>query len=228
MKLFSGLSAVFTGMLVLSTCAGEPVKIIFRPDPPEPPYQHEQVYEPYELTGHQDAATGKAVPEWVSRFLERGIEGVEALEAFSNHYVFIGTNRGGNFNALSHWAEGFTVVQDFPRLAAVRIEQRLISAASLYPDDEYGEFFEVLVKTASDAVYSGAEKEAAFWIQRRFYDESPQGREQYDFFILVTIEKTLFQTQVQELLTRITTRVPPSRDQAAAINRIRETFFENF
>jgi hypothetical protein len=218
---------LLAGSLIVSACAGEPPKIIIRPEDQETSYNQRET-ERYELINHQDGAAGKDIPPWVRLFLDQGTGAVEALEAFENRYVFIGTNRGSNFKALTHWAEGFTAAQDFPRLAAVRIEQRLTRAASLYPDDEYGEFFETLVKNASDAEYAGAVKEASFWVFRRLYEDPLPGREQYDFFVLVTIEKDLFQAQARELLNNVTTTVPPSRDQAAAINRVKETFFEDF
>jgi hypothetical protein len=150
------------------------------------------------------------------------------MELYRDSYVFVGTNRGTNFRALGHWAEGFTAAQDFPRLAAIRIESRLLRAASLYPDDEYGEFFEALVKKAFDAVYTGAVKERTFWIKQRYGEENSSIREEYEFFVLVTIGKSEFQAQVRAILAEITTAKPPTRDQAAAINRIKETFFEDF
>jgi hypothetical protein len=227
MKPFFRISGALLGFWLFFACAGEPPKIIIRPEDQEkPPDQRET--EPYTLINHQDAAAGKDIPEWVDLFLEQGAGAVEGMEAFSGRYVFIGVNRGNNSKALAQWAEAFTAAQDFPRLAAVRIEQRLIRAASLYPDDEYGEFFETLVKNASDAAYSGAVKEADFWILRRLHEDSSPRREQYDFFILVTIEKTLFQAQVRGMMNNMSPAVPPTRDQAAAVNRIRETFFEDF
>jgi hypothetical protein len=227
MKSLFRASGLLMGIFVFSACMGEPPKIIIRPGDREGSDGRRET-EPYDLIDYQDAAAGGGVPEWVRLFLEPGIGAVESLEAYRDVYVFIGTNRGANFNALNHWAEGFTAAQDFPRLAAVRIEQRLTRAASLYPDDEYGEFFEQAVKNASDAVYPGAVKEGAFWMLRRRHEDAFPGREQYDFFTLITIEKKQFQAQVNELLKNITPAVPPARDQAAAINRIRETFFEDF
>ncbi|MDR0624803.1 MAG: hypothetical protein LBG10_10315 [Treponema sp.] len=221
------VSGMLMGMVFFSACAGEPPKIVIQPENQEKPYNQREP-EQYEIINHQDGTAGTDVPEWVRLFLNHETGAVETLEAFKNRYVFIGTNRGNNFKVLTRWAEGFTAAQDFPRLAAVRIEQRLTRAASLYPDDEYGEFFETLVKSASDAAYTGAVKEAVFWVLRRLYEEPFPGREQYDFFVLVTIEKELFQAQVRALMADIKTVVPPARDQAAAINHLRETFFEDF
>jgi hypothetical protein len=220
---------LLAGSLIFSACAGEPSKIIIEPDQPGGPgFQRE---DEGSILDHQNAARGEAVPEWVSRFLDRGNRGVEELEAYQDSYVFTGLSRGRNFKALGHWAEGFSAAQDFPRLAAARIEARLINAASLYPDDEYGEFFEALVKKAADAEYAGVVKESSFWILRRYQQDdggdSPI-RERYEFFALMSVSKREFQAQARALMADIRTDKPPTRDQAAAISRIKETFFDDF
>ncbi|MDR2159916.1 MAG: hypothetical protein LBP23_07610 [Treponema sp.] len=219
---------LLAGSLIFSACAGDLPKIIIPPDQTETAglqREHEGA-----ILSHQNTGRGSEVPEWVSRFLDRGSRGVEELEGYEDAYVFVGVSRGVNFKALGHWAEGFSAAQDFPRLAALRIEARLIKAASLYPDDEYGEFFEALVKKASDAEYAGAVKEASFWLLRRYQqdDEDAPVREGYEFFVLMRIEKGEFQAQVEALMADTNTDKPPTREQAAAINRIKETFFDDF
>ncbi|MDR1099920.1 MAG: hypothetical protein LBL28_05500 [Treponema sp.] len=218
---------VSLGVLIFSACAGEPSKIIFRPESSGtlPGFRS---WGRGRIQDYQDAALGGIIPEWLSRFLLQGNLGVEEMEIYRNSYVFVGINQGTNFKALGHWTEGFTAAQDFPRLAAVRIEERLLGAASLYPDDEYGEFFEALVKNSSDAVYTGAIKESSFWILRQYGENAALAGERYDFFVLVTIAKSEFQAQVHAIMDGIRTNVPPTRDQAAAINRIKETFFDLF
>jgi hypothetical protein len=228
MKFIPGAVLVLAGMLVFAACAGEPPKIIIRP---ELPGETAPSWEASHILDYQNAALGEALPEWVSRFLDQGSRGVEEMAAYQNSYVFVGTSRGTNFKALGHWEAGFTAAQDFPRLAALRIETRLTGAASLYPDDEYGDFFEMLVKKASDAVYTGAVKESSCWILRQYRQYGEEGspvQERYEFFVLTRIEKSSFQTQVQALMADINPAKSPTRDQAAAINRIRETFFEDF
>jgi hypothetical protein len=214
---------LLTGMAVLCACSGEPAKVVIRPESAGPV---EQRRETLPILDYQDAAAGRAIPEWLICFLAQGSQGVEELEAYRDSYAFVAENWGTNFKALGHWTAGFTAAQDFPRLAAVRIEQRLLRTAVLYPDDEYGEFFAALVKKASDAVYIGAVKTDTFWIKQRAPENAP-GREQYVFFVLVTVGKSLLQTQIQALLAE-TVPSAPSREQAAAINRVKETFFEGF
>jgi hypothetical protein len=219
-----------TAALFFSACGGGPQKIIIKPDASEkaPGLQSGSAGR---ILDYQDANSGGPIPEWAGRYLEGGNRAVEGLDAYRGSYVFVGSSRGSNFKALGHWAGGFSAEQDFPRLAALRMEARLTGAAALYPDDEYGEFFEALVKKASDAAYTGAVKESTFWIFRQYRqgdEEDAPIREQYEFLVLTLIEKSSFQAQARALMGGIRTTVPPTREQAVAINRIKETFFDDF
>jgi hypothetical protein len=52
--------------------------------------------------------------------------------------------------------------------------------------------------------------------------------DRYEFFVLISVDKETLQKQIQEIMTNIKTKVPPTRDQAAAITKIKNTFFEGF
>jgi hypothetical protein len=225
-----------TGLLFFQACAGQK-KIIFYPEP-EFLQEQTETLESGELLESQNGPPNIPLPGWLNRFLAGGARQVELQYGYWDKYVFIGKNRGTSLNALSQWAERFTVAQDFPRLAAVRIENRLLTAASLYPDDEYGEFFEAMIKAASDQEYPEALKEDSFWVKWRIPGEADSAenteteniaeQDLYEFFVLISIDKTALQTRIKDLMADIQTAVPPTRDQAASINRIRQNFFEAF
>jgi hypothetical protein len=198
--------------------------------------------EPFEIMDYEAKAEGGDIPEWVSRYLAEGVRGVEEIPEFQDKYVFVGLGEGPNFKALSQWEAAFTPAQDLARLVASRIEARLIAAAqTAIPDDTYGAFFETLVKNASNARYQGAVKETSFWV-RQFppVDEAEtdeeseeQGsietdREIYDFLILIGIDRNQLEPQINSLFNAVKTELNPKRDQAAAINRVGEKFFEGF
>ncbi|AEF81660.1 hypothetical protein [Leadbettera azotonutricia] len=195
---------------------------------------------PWQITDHRGKAEGAAIPLWVISYLEGGNNAVEALDEYQNRYIFISLNSGANFNALEQWRAGFSPELDFARLGAVRMEKRLLGSAFKNPDDEYGSFFETMIRTASDASWAGAIKEEDFWIKRHFPEadgpgnEAPRGSEvlrsseAWDFFILVSIEKASFASQAMALLRGIKTSSPLSRDQSAAVNRVLDRFFEGF
>ena len=183
---------------------------------------------PFIITDHKYKSEGRNIPEWVSLFLEGGIQSVESLAAFNGRHVFISQNEGTNFNALNHWKEGFSPELDFPRLAAARIDARFFSETPL-PDQVYGAFFEALIRTASNARWSGAVKEDDFWIRRRFIENNAESEtENWLFLILVSIEKPVFALQLDTVFSNTRPNPPPSRGQLAAINRVKDNFFEGF
>jgi hypothetical protein len=107
----------------------------------------------------------------------------------------------------------------------------MISAANLYPDNEYGLFFETMVKKAYSAAYTGAIKEDTYWIkmstmQDNDYMESYT--EVYNIFVLVSINKMTMQTIISDLMTESLSGVTPTVEQRNSINHLRQIFFEGF
>ena len=210
-------------------------RVILRPDPEQRELPHE-VFITGEILASKGGAPQAALPDWVNSFIHGGIRTVEQLNAHSGRYVFIGRNRGNNFIALNRWSENFTVFHDFPRLAAARIENRLFSAATLYPDDEYGDFFVALIRLASDAEYPGALIEDTYWIKMRItpensYEETGEPEEAlelYDFFVLISIDRTTMQNHIRRLMSEAEAAATPTRAQRASINRVQQIFFEDF
>lgn len=241
-RTFRAVSLLFfaAGPLVFCACVNQK-KIVFHPEPQSGLKQTGTVGTG-EIIESRNGPAGAPMPEWVNRFYHGGVRHVETLDIYRDKYVFIGENRGANLNALRQWAERFTAAQDFPRLAAARVESRLFAAASLYPDDEYGEFFEAVIKSVSDAEYPEAVKENSFWVKRRIsgndeampdlYEtaetENTAGQEIYEFLVLISIDKIVLRDRIQEQMAKVQTNVSPTRDQAESINRVRQYFFEDF
>jgi hypothetical protein len=237
-NLASFLAALSLSIL-LAACAGQQQKkVIFRPDAANSPQEPSRPFDSWEIINSQNGQDSADIPEWVRWHIGNNINEIEALDRFNGKYIFIGTQGGDNFNALQQWANGFTVEQDLPRLVTLRVERRLIASASLYPDDEYGEYFEFLIREISNVEFSGAVKEQAFWLKRKVpvSDEEtggiiiaqPQAPERYEFLVLISIDKETMRKQIQGIMAGIKTNSSPTRDQAAAIARIKNNFFEGF
>jgi hypothetical protein len=213
-------------LLIISGCVGNPKTVsALRPVP-----EYVEKTEAWEVLDHKTKATGQDVPEWVTRFISDGLPGVEEMSDYQDKYVFIGEDTGTNLNALRQWTTGFTVAQDFSRLVSIRVQARLTGAAAGSPDDVFGRYFENLVRTTSDTVYSGARKESDFWLFKRYFqaDGTTVDREVFDFYILVTIDKELLQGQINDILNRVQMDVASTKGQTSAIDRIKQTFYEGF
>ena len=163
------------------------------------------------------------LPAWLLSYISGGIEEIEKIEFFADKYCFIGRNEGSNFDALTKWIANYSTIQDFTRLAAFRVEKKLVSAASLYPADEYGEFFERLVKKAFETQYQGAVMEDTYWIKK-----VDGGSTVYEFFVFISIDKISMQTIINNMIAQTRALVTPTRAQNAVINRLQQTFFEGF
>jgi hypothetical protein len=167
------------------------------------------------------------MPAWLRSYLGSGINAVERLDAYSNKYVFIVSNEGDNINALTKWVEHYTVVHDFPMLVADRIEKRMYLTASLYPDDEYGAFYEIMMHNAYKMEYLGSAKEDYYWIKIKS-GSAEEPSESYIFYLLITIEKNLMQSIIRSMMTEISEFATMTKSQANSINKLRNTFFEGF
>jgi hypothetical protein len=226
----TGPIALAAAFLLFSACATKPADRIILPQKQEQETEKSQDGA-YTIIDWQGRAEGQDIPEWVRRFLDGGNREVETMLQYRNRYTFVAAARDSSLDALRYWSEEFSDRQDFPRLAAVRIEERLAAAAALYPDDEYGEFFEAMVKRASDTDYYGVvRREDSYWLLRRFYTENDEevNNEAYDFFILVSIDRGELAARIRMLLDDPEGIRTPDRDQAAAVNRIRGNFFNGF
>lgn len=216
---------VILAVLLPVSCRNQPRPFV--PPPVAPPVEAEPP-RVFTVTDYMNKSAGGSIPEWVNRWLESGSRGVEALEEYADRYVFVYRNEGNNFAALNLWKEGFSPSLDFPRLAAARIEARFSSGVP-FPDIEYGAFFGSLIRAASDASWRWGVKEDDFWIRRNFtQDGSGMQNENWEFLILVTMEKPLFVSQVDYIFRGINPDPPPSAEQSAAINRVKEYFFDGF
>jgi len=219
--------AYFSIILILFSCAGQKKPNYF-PIPDSGISKDEDIIS-IDVGNIIETKNGsvRQIPAWLRSFLNGGIEAVEKLDAYGNKYVFIGINEGRNITALKKWVEFYTVTQDFPMLAAERIEKRMYLTASLYPDDEYGAFYEAMIHNAYDAVFPGAVKEDNYWIKIKV--ENAEGpSENYKFFVLITIEKNAMQSIIRNMMTKTTADVTMTAIQSNSVNRLRNTFFEGF
>lgn len=183
-----------------------------------------------EVIEHKASGIGGNIPEWVQIYIESGNSGVEALEKFQKMYVFVGEDSGVNLNALRLWAQGFNVAQDLARLVSTRVQAKFAGAAAGSPDDEFGRYFENVVKSASEATITGARKDSDFWVYKRYFkaDGKTEDRVVYDYYVLVTIDREVLKTQLDKILAGVVPDKPVTKQQQTAIDRVKESFYEGF
>lgn len=241
MKKYYSITVLLVSVISFVTCIGSNNAVSF--PVPAPDEMIAESFKKIDIDSIIESKEGQGtvyLPDWLSAFISGGAAKTEELPLYSDKYLFIGNNTGNNFAALSKWAENFTVIHNFPGLAAARIERRMIFAGSLYPDDEYGIFFETLIKKAFNAAYPGAVKEETYWIKVLINDEAGNEagkeeeniaagpRELYEFFILISIDKSALRNIINGMMSSTVDTVESTRAQSASIRRIQQFFFEGF
>ena len=217
------LLSVILALPLLASCTIIPNRMVLNPD--ETSWFTEA---PYIITEHKYSSIGEEMPAWVIAYIDGGIAEVEALTAYQSCHVFVARNEGNNFSAMKRWMEGFSTGLDFPRLAAARVEARFYSAAPL-PDQEYGAYFEALVRTASDYPWTGAVRTDDFWIRKNYLPAGEEGeREAWEFLILLNIDRMIFFSQLETVFRNVEPNPLPAKDQINAYNRVKERFYDGF
>jgi len=219
-------------IFIFFSCAAQNNFLSF-PPPEKSLYENEKSVEIENITGSRDMEREPYLPVWLSAYFAGGIEEAEKLEEYAGKYLFIAANQGENFAALSRWAGNFSVEYDFPMLAAVRIEKRMNVSNSIYPDEEFGIFYETLIKNAYSGEYHGTVKEDTYWIKTKVIDDNGEPEnaalpEVFIFYVLISVDVDEMRDIVYNLFSQALTSSAPARAQAAAINRLEQNFFEGF
>jgi len=223
-------SAIFLlYIFILFSCAAQK-NLVFFPVPDKSQNESDNSIEIANITDSRDMEGKPYLPDWLSAFLGGGIEEAERIAAYAGRYLFIAGNQGVNFAALNKWADNYSVELDFPVLAAERIDRRMNVSNTIYPDEEYGIFYETLVKNAYSGEYHGTVKEDTYWIKTKVTGggEFASLSEVYNFYVLISIDTAAMQAAVYNLFTQAFDTAAPAGAQAAAINRLRQNFFEEF
>jgi hypothetical protein len=198
---------------------------------PEPAPEYAEKTDAYEVVDHKTKALGQGVPDWVTWYISDGLTGVETMEPYKDKYVFIGEDSGTNLNALRQWSTGFTVNQEISRLISERVESKFAGAAVGSPDAAYGRYFENVVKSVSEASFSGVRRESDFWLLKRYFkaDRKTVDRESYDFYVLMTVDKAVLERQINAVLDSAKAADPAqTSEQKRAIDLVRQSFYEGF
>ena len=217
-------------IFIFFSCANRENLNVF-PVPDKSIFESEGSIEIENITGSRDMEEGTYLPDWLSAFLGGGIEEAERIDAYTGRYLFIANNQGENFAALNKWAGNFSAEQDFSALAAARIDKRMNASNLMYPDEEFGIFYETFIKNAYGGEYQGAVKEDTYWIKTKVTEgggENAALPEVFNFYVLISIDKAAMQDAVYNLYSQALSSSAPAGAKAAAINRLRQNFFEGF
>lgn len=204
------------GCVFLAGCASK--------QPKEPEAKALQGSVKTEIIEHKGTALGiNVLPVWVETYVSGGITGLEKLNDYKDQYCFIGEETATNLNAGQAWVNGFDIPQDIARNVASRVDALFTGAASGSPEGKYGTYFENIVKSASNASYSGARKINDWWVLVRRYDPDMKKvhKDEYRIYVLYTIPRDVLDRQVLNMIEKVESETALTDEQKTAVDAVK-------
>jgi hypothetical protein len=206
-KILVVLSAAIAVITVLGSCGSTP-----KADTPP-----EIVVEDIALTKilrHKGSELGiNELPPWVSAYVTKSIAGVQALPEFKDYYAIIGTERGVNLQFVLTWADNFSAQQQIGAILRTTVASTFEAVAKGLSQSSggansasaagsgsasYQQAMSNSINTIVAATYSGARREADYWVLQRAYDPDQSGKysDEYIAYVLYIIPKDILNQQV--------------------------------
>lgn len=209
------------GLAVLMVgCGSEPEPVVEDVNPEDTIVVEPQVFPP-KVIEHKTSAFGGSIPEWL--FMEA--TDLEKTEEYADSYVFIFDDAGENLDFLKAWASGFQASQEVARMVSTRVKSKFVGA-QVGDDTTLESYMENVVKTVSEAQFSGARKAGDFWVfQQYFKDDGSADYKQYRYLLLYTVPKDQVKDAIERALDEANNADKPKTEEAVtARERVKELY----
>ena len=194
-------------LVFAAACAGkpEPKETVSVTAPPE-----------YQIIDHKTRDFGGSVPEWVTQ----SASDLEATPKYKDFYVFVDDQLGRDLEGLKLWARGFSIASEIARLVSTSVQDKFVGAAA-GDRNALETYLEEVVKSVSQAQYSGARVEQDFWVKRRKLTDNT---EDFRYLFLVTVPRQQIDAAIQRALKDADQNAKPTPDKQTAIDRVKKAF----
>lgn len=140
------------------------------------------------IVNHKNYLFGKEPPNWVTMTIQE----LEGSAEFKDFYVYVGEATGKSQQGAELVAKNFSGLAAFTTYMNQRV-QNIFVGAQAGDQDKVETYMENVVKTMSDATFSGFRQVENYWVEYQYPDQSETT---FMVKILFTIEKA----QVKKLL----------------------------
>lgn len=220
------LSVLFVAvaLFALASCVSEPA-------PAAGPAPAETVLTP-DILEHKGTALGANVPAWVMAYVENGPSGVEKLPEYKGKYVIVLDSEGQNKQGTLAAMDNMDAPVQIARYLSTRVQQKF-AGAQVGDRDELQEYFENVVKTVSEASFSGFMGGPDWWVYLQYYkpgakSKSEVDRRAYRVIKIYTIDQSVLQAQLDKYLKDSAAATAKTPEKQRAIDAVQSSFYEGF
>ncbi len=223
MKKFLGILLVVLAVFALASCASQPSV--------EAPKVAETVLTP-DVLEHKGTALGANVPAWVMSYIESGASGIEKLPEYKGKYVIVLDSEGQSKQGTQTAMDNMDAPVQIARYLSTRVQQKF-AGAQVGDRDQLTEYFENVVKTVSEAKFSGFMAGPDWWVYLQYYkpgakNKSEVERRIYRVIKLYSIDTEVLQKQLEKYLTDVEAAVAKTPEKQRAIDAVQSAFYEGF
>ncbi|MDR2588294.1 MAG: hypothetical protein LBC67_02600 [Spirochaetales bacterium] len=156
-------------------------------------------------------------PDWIKDYIGKGVSALQAQPQFKDKYCIVGSESGVNKQFALTWADSFSAQQRIGAMLRTNIASQYNAkveasaqssggGSSASPQGTGSGDFKQSIDNSINAVvsvsYSGAQREADWWILTRRYDPDQKDvySDEYTAYVLYTIPKAELNRQIASAL----------------------------
>jgi len=175
-----------------------------------------------DMLDHKNYKWGTQPPEWVTM----NVTDLEAMDKYKSDYVFkFESPRAKDLQGAELWTKNFTAAAEIAQQVRNRVQVKFAGAAA-GDMNQLGSYMEQVVKSFSDATFTGFKQKDSYWVQMRYY--KPDGNVDQDAFTylaLYTIPQATMDELVRKALEEAGQTVKPKTpEEQTARKRVQEAF----
>ena len=223
-KILSAL-LVLLAVFAVASCVSEPAPAAEGPKPME------AVLTP-DILEHKGTALGANVPAWTMSYIEGGSQGVEKLPEYKGKFVVVLDSEGQNKQGTLTAMDNMDAPVQISRYLSTRVQQKF-AGAQVGDRDQLEEYFENVVKTVSEAKFSGFMAGPDWWVYLQYYKpgaktKSEVDRRVYRVIKIYTIDQAILETQLNKYLNDAEAAAAKTPEKQRAIDAVQSAFYEGF
>jgi hypothetical protein len=202
---FISLALVVGAMLVVSCASG-------------PKVEKPEMSKENKPTVIDDVYHGsRATPDWI--FLEPNE--MEGKGEYKDVYLFKFVQQGQDVDGLRIWVRGFAAASEIARMVSTRVQDKFVGAAA-GDKDKLETYLEEVVKSVSEAQFSGARKAADYWWQIQKATVDGNIDQFYEYYLLWAVPRDQIDQAIKRALDDAQGKVKPkSEDEQTARDRVK-------
>ncbi|MDX9957030.1 MAG: hypothetical protein AB7T74_07340 [Clostridia bacterium] len=215
---------VILGVIALLGLAG---CVSNEPAPPPAPAAN---VPPFEILQHKGTTLGVAMPPpWIEASLY-GPKEVEKLDGYAGKFVVTVDVTGGDLEGTQLAAQRLNADTEIARFLSIRVKDTF-AGAQVGDKDMLETYMERVVKSVSEARFSGFQRANDWWVQIRWYkpdNKKTWDRDEFRVLQLYTVDKEVLEEQLRKFLDGEAAVEPKTPEKERAMEAVQNAFYEGF